>query len=278
MTEPGAFDWSTLADAQGRVSGQALTQWAHERHLPLREAERACCLAGFLPARYARNAKTLTPGQQARLLESRVLLVGLGGLGGHVLDTLARLGVGQITGVDGDVFEESNANRQLLCDAHTYGQPKAQAAALYVGRVNPAVDFTPVPRFLQGEEFLPLAQEADVVVDALGGLAHREALHRAAAQAKKPVVSAGIAGLTGWMAVLHPEDTSPLPLLCGGRSDGSAPSSPSAEESLGNLAPTVAVAAALICSEILKLLTGQKKFPGLLCFDLSDHTFTPVRL
>ena len=60
--------------------------------------------------RYKRNS-LLTEAEQARLARSRALIVGLGGLGGHVLDMLARMGVGTIMAADGDAFETSNLNR-----------------------------------------------------------------------------------------------------------------------------------------------------------------------
>ena len=275
--------WQAKADALGRVSEDAARSVAEARGCSLREVQREICTAGLMPLRYARNARTLSPAQQGMLLDSRVLLVGLGGLGGHVLDTLARMGVGRITGVDGDVFEESNANRQLLCDSRTMGGSKAAAAAERVAVVNAAVDFVPVARFVQGQDFAPLVEGADVVVDALGGLTHRDELHAAAMAAGKPVVSAGIAGCSGWLAVVQPGGPSPLTLLGKGKMQGAdqqhgQDTPPSAEEWLGNLAPTVALAAALQCAEILKLLTGQQVLEGLLLFDLQDHTFIRVAL
>lgn len=276
--------WRGLADAQGRVPDAALRSAAAAHGLGLREAQREVCAAGCLPLRYSRNAATLSPAEQGMLLDAHVLLVGLGGLGGHILDMLARMGVGHITGVDGDIFEESNANRQLLCSTHTLRGGKAEAAARHVALVNDAVTFTAVPRFVRGEAFGPLAADADVVADALGGLEHRAALHAAAASADRPVVSAGIAGLTGWLAVVRPGSPSPLALFGGnehhrppenGRTSGSAPS---AEEALGNLAPTVGTAAALQCAEILKLVVKRPALEGLLLFDLADQSFTRVRL
>lgn len=284
--------WRGLADMRGRVADADVRRVADECDLSLLQAQREVCAAGCLPLRYTRNSTTLSPEEQGKLLAGRVLLVGLGGLGGHILDMLARMGVGHITGVDGDIFEESNANRQLLCTQESMNGAKTAAAARHAALVNAAVQFTPVPHFVRGAEFGPLVADVNVVVDALGGLEHRPALHKAARDAGKPVVSAGIAGLTGWLAVVRPEGINPVSLLgqdavtptgpaetspSAGATDATSPAL-SAEERLGNLAPTVATAAALQCAEILKLLTGRPALEGLLLFDLADHSFTKVRL
>lgn len=314
----------------------------------LHAAELAACDAGHLPSRYARNGRLTTPAQQAMLLRARVLLVGLGGLGGHVLDGLCRMGVGHITGVDGDSFEQSNLNRQLLCTAETIGQSKAQAAQAHARLVNAAVEFVPVAEFVRGAALAALvkgervsgaavqdlAQEAgtqgadlqpqttrkaeavgvaaqqghtaarnrpfDVVVDALGGLVDRPSLHAAAGQAGIPVVAAGIAGLTGWVQVVQPGELGVMNYFSqaevGGSASGlqgpekgqAAPfgseksaaktSPPSAEELLGNLAPTVLVATGMQCAHVYTLLTGGIPRTGMLLFDLQDASFQTVHL
>jgi hypothetical protein len=80
-------------------------------HLAGWELEAAALDAGVIPERYARNFRTFDPADQARLLRSRVAVVGLGGLGGTVVEILAREGVGRLTLIDGDNFEASNLNR-----------------------------------------------------------------------------------------------------------------------------------------------------------------------
>lgn len=220
--------------------------------------------------RYKRNC-LLSEAEQARLAAGRVLIVGLGGLGGHVLDMLARMGVGRIVGADGDVFEPSNLNRQLLCTERRIGLNKAEAARQHVAEVNSEIAFTAVPRFVRGPELEDLAREADVIVDALGGLRDRAALQSAAARAGVPLVSAGISGLTGWVAVVMPGEDGPAAYLGAGDEGGGG-----VEEKEGNLAPTAALAAALQVSEVLKLLTGKPHQKGLLLFDLAENVFTPL--
>lgn len=89
--------------------------------------------------RYARNLRSLTTDEIARLHDARVLVAGCGGLGGHVIERLARTGVGAIVVIDCDAFEETNLNRQLLAAEDTLGTSKARAARERIARVNPDV-------------------------------------------------------------------------------------------------------------------------------------------
>ena len=112
-----------------RVEEASLARLAAEAGLSLREAQKIACEHGIWPERYVRNTSLFSAEEQARLLSAKVLQVGLGGLGGHLLDMMLRLGVGCIAGADGDLFEESNLNRQILATGATLGKAKALAAA-----------------------------------------------------------------------------------------------------------------------------------------------------
>ena len=101
-----------------------------------------------MDARYARNIPALTEAECERLKGRRVLVVGCGGLGGHIIDQLARIGIGAIRVVDGDVFEKSNLNRQLLSDTEHLGSSKALTAAAHIARVNPEVAVEAAAEFL----------------------------------------------------------------------------------------------------------------------------------
>lgn len=89
--------------------------------------------------RYVRNVPALSEAECELLRRKRVLVVGCGGLGGHLIDMLARIGIGSLRVVDGDAFEPSNLNRQLLSEVSLLGVGKAQTAAERVRRVNPNV-------------------------------------------------------------------------------------------------------------------------------------------
>ncbi len=217
----------------------------------LRQAEIAALSQGLIPERYLRNFKTLDCAAQARLLETRVALVGLGGLGGPILEGLARLGFGRISAADHDIFEATNLNRQALATEETLGRPKALAAQERVALINPAVELSAHQLFVEPEAFAAFFAGADVAVDALGGMACRAAAERGAARADVPLVTAAVAGWTVTAATVLPGATGPASLFS---PDGSAPG---AEDALGCLAPAIQVAAGLVLAECVRLALGQ---------------------
>ena len=236
-----------------------------------REIERRALALGIWPERYARNSQTLTAKDQETLLDATVALVGLGGLGGIAADTLARLGIGTLILVDGDLFEDSNLNRQLLATTEELGRPKARAAARRIAVVNPSVTVHPHETFLSAENAKTMLQQADLVMDCLDTIPARLALERAASDIGIPVVSGAVAGLSGQVTVIYPEDAG-LAALYG---DGDAIPERGVETTLGNLAHPVNIVASLQCSEALKVLLRR---PGqlrnrLLLMDLSDNSF-----
>ena len=96
--------------------------------------ERTALELGICPERYLRNLDAYSLAEQLRLLKSHAALVGLGGLGGYVLELLARAGVGSIRAADGDEFVPSNLNRQLYATRRTLCGYKAAAAAARMKR------------------------------------------------------------------------------------------------------------------------------------------------
>ena len=90
----------------------------------------------LLSDRYTRNFKSLTLKDQDKLSESKVCIIGLGGLGGCVMEMLSRIGIGNLTGIDNDNFDSTNLNRQLFCQEHLIGTSKADAALNRINSIN----------------------------------------------------------------------------------------------------------------------------------------------
>ena len=143
--------------------------------------------------RHSRNIPALSKEDMEKLAGSKVLVVGCGGLGGNIIEYLARAGVGSLTVVDGDVFEESNLNRQILSTAENLGQKKAIAAAERLKAIDPSVDVTPVCEFLTEENASALMTDADLVV-ALDNAKARLVLEDAAAEAGLAIIHGAICG------------------------------------------------------------------------------------
>jgi molybdopterin/thiamine biosynthesis adenylyltransferase len=124
-----------------------LSDWAHSRNLTLRQALAEVLRAGVFPECYGRNFPSLSCLDQLRLFESRVLVAGLGGLGGVLVELLARVGVGRFFLADGDVFVPSNLNSQWLATQGTLGAHKAHVAARHLHDINPALLAEAIPAY-----------------------------------------------------------------------------------------------------------------------------------
>ena len=159
-----------------------------------------------MEARYARNIPALSETECLALRQKTILVVGCGGLGGHVIDHLSRIGVGALRMVDGDVFEETNLNRQLLSEVPLLGTAKAEAAAERVRRVNPDVFVQAVEEFLTEENVNALLEGCDAVVDALDNIPSRKLLASACAEMGIPYIYGAIFGWVAQAAVSMPGD------------------------------------------------------------------------
>ena len=102
-----------------------------------------------------------------RLAQSRVTVLGLGGVGGMAAEALARSGVGEIVVIDGDVISETNINRQVIALHSTIGQAKAQVMCARILDINPACKVTAKNQFLTKSDFPVLLSGSDYIVDAI---------------------------------------------------------------------------------------------------------------
>lgn len=156
--------------------------------------------------RYIRNLGALTE-QECNLLRTKTVFVaGCGGLGGYLIEMLLRLGVGTIRAADGDAFEASNLNRQLLSLPAALGQSKVEAAAKRAAEVNPDVRFVPIPEFVTEENAAELIRGSDAVLDALDNIQARRILARACAEEGIPMIHGAICGWVAQAAVITPGD------------------------------------------------------------------------
>ena len=137
-----------------------------------------------------RTALLFGPEAMERLARSRVAVFGLGGVGGYVVEALARSGVGALDLIDSDALSLSNRNRQLLATEATLGRSKAEAAAERVRSINPDCRVRCRELF-----YLPATREQfdfhdyDYVVDAIDTVTGKLALIEAAREAGTPIIS-----------------------------------------------------------------------------------------
>ncbi len=199
--------------------------------------------------RYLKNENMLSREENMSLRGKKVIVVGCGGLGGHIIEQLARLGVGHITAIDGDVFDESNLNRQLLSNVENIGKSKALTAKEHIEKVNPDVEVNAIQVFLDESNAEDLIKGHDVICDALDNLSTRMLLQKYAEKLNIPMVYGAIAGWYGQVTTIFPGDN-----IIGSIYHGS---NKGIEQELGNPSFTPALVASIEVSEVVKILTGK---------------------
>lgn len=195
-------------------------------------------------------------GQQ-RLCNSKVLIIGLGGLGSPAALYLAASGVGRLTLCDHDTVDLSNLQRQIIHRTSAVGQPKVASARAALHDVNPEVECIPLAVRAEESHLLELAGKADVVLDCSDNFATRYAVNRACLAQRKPLVSGAAIQFDGQVSVfdfrrpdapcyncLFPEDSQAAELRCA---------------TTGVFAPLAGIIGALQAAEALKLLAGIER-------------------
>lgn len=200
--------------------------------------------------RYMRNIRALSEDECTLLGNKRVVVAGCGGLGGYVIEVLARIGVGTLEVVDGDVFEESNLNRQLLSTEELLGTPKAEAAALRVSQINSATKVVVHNLFLCEQNVRDMVRGADCVVDCLDNVEARFWLAHACQEEGIPLVYGAIAGWYGQVCTVYPGDVSFVTVY--GAVEGQG-----VQKQEGNLPFTASATASFQAAETVKVLIGR---------------------
>ncbi|OYW50455.1 MAG: molybdopterin biosynthesis protein MoeB [Novosphingobium sp. 28-62-57] len=137
---------------------------------------------------------------QARLAQSHVVLVGMGGIGSPALQYLAGAGVGRLTLIDDDVVEASNLQRQTIYTQADIGKPKAEAAAAWLAAFDPALAVTAHVTRITRDNAAELIAGADVVLDGSDNFATRLAVSDACVKAGVPLTSAALGRFQGQVA------------------------------------------------------------------------------
>jgi tRNA threonylcarbamoyladenosine dehydratase len=141
---------------------------------------------------------TLLIGAEAteKLVNSNILVVGLGGVGSYAADALVRAGVGKMTIIDGDLVDPTNKNRQLHALDSTVGKSKAALMAERFRDINPTIDLTVIERFMEPDDMLDLLRETrfDYILDCIDSISPKLYLIKMARRTKQKLISAMGAG------------------------------------------------------------------------------------
>lgn len=192
-------------------------------------------------------------GQQ-RLLESHALVVGAGGLGSPVALYLGTAGVGRITVVDHDAVDLTNLQRQIAHNLERVGRPKAESIREAVAAINPEVFVRPLVMRADAQALDELVPDADVVIDCCDNFATRQAINRACAAHRKPLVSGAAIRFDGQVSVFDLRDAASPCYACVFPPDQELEETRCA--TMGVFAPLVGIIGAMQASEALRLLAG----------------------
>jgi len=256
------------------VSYSTQAKAVREYRLPFSVVEETALDLNLLPARYLRNGESLSRADQLCLFRSRVAVIGCGGLGGYIVEILARAGIGHLTVVDPDVFDDHNMNRQLLSETATLGMSKVEAAAHRVKRINPAVTVTPAKIAFTKEKSAQLLRNARVAVDALDSIGTRLELADVCREKGIPLVHGSIGGWYGQVTTQFPGENTLQKMYRHSSGDRGV------EEKLGNLSFTASLVAGIQAAEVIKIILNQgNTLRGRMLFiDLLDLEFVNLAL
>ena len=229
--------------------------------------------------RYSRHTMLPEVGVegQLKLLSSKVLLLGAGGLGAPAAFYLAAAGVGTLGIVDDDVVDESNLQRQVIHNTERVGMPKTESARLSIQALNPDVEVVEHNTRLDADNILEIIEDYDVIVDGADNFPTRYLLNDASVRLRKPVVSASILAFDGQISTFVPYEgpcyrclypVPPPPEL--------APSCGAA----GVLGVMAGVMGLLQANEVIKLVAGigEPLIGRLLLYDSLGTRFTELKV
>lgn len=229
--------------------------------------------------RYHRQSLLLGDEGQARLERSHALIVGLGALGSHAADTLARAGVGTLTIVDRDLVEETNLQRQVLYSERDVGLPKAQAARERLAAVNSTITIHAHALDITPRSIVALMQNAsppiNILIDGTDNLETRYLLNDIAVKHGLPLAYAGVVAAHGMQYTILPKAAFPNHATpCLRCLFEELPGTIATCDTVGVLAPAVAIVAGAQAADAIKILAGRIDLVSrsLLEFDLWQNT------
>lgn len=229
--------------------------------------------------RYSRHLLIPEVGEagQFKLLDSKVLLVGAGGLGAPAAYYLAAAGVGTIGIIDADVVEESNLQRQIIHTTQRVGEYKAESARQAIQDLNPDVNVITYIERLDETNVARIIADYDVIIDGTDNFPTRYLLNDEALIANKPVVHGSVFRFEGQVTVFKPHD-GPC-YRCLYREPPPPELAPSCAEA-GVLGVLPGIIGLLQTTEAIKLLLGigDPLVGRLLTYDALSGEFTELRL
>jgi molybdopterin/thiamine biosynthesis adenylyltransferase len=151
----------------------------------------------------SRQMSIVTKSQQTRFKEAKIAVVGCGGIGGAVIEMLARMGVGELNIIDKDSFDMSNLNRQLMSSIDNIRNSKSEVTAEKIRLINPYVKVNAFNEELNTDNIGNFVEDCKIVIDALDNLPTRVLLSRYAKEKEIPFIHGAIHGTMGQLTVFN---------------------------------------------------------------------------
>ena len=212
-----------------------------------------------------------------KLSDSKVLIVGTGGLGSPVAYALSCLGVGTIGVVDYDSVEISNLNRQILHSVSRIGMPKVESAEVFINDLNPAVKVVTYNTSINTQNALDIIEDYDVIIDAVDNFPARYLLNDSCFFANKPLVDAAAVRFHGLIMTILPNKgpcyRCAFPVMANQK-----PGTTCSES--GVLGPVPGVMGFLQATEVVKLLLnmGDTLYNKIIYYDALDSDFDTISI
>ena len=216
-------------------------------NVSLKRVEKIALNDGITPLRYKKNQTTISVKSQLELLSSHVAIIGCGGLGGHVAEILARVGIGELSLFDFDSFDETNLNRQNFATTENIKKRKVDVLKLAISKINPSTTVnTFVMKFDPIKDFNKI-EKVNVVVDGLDDPATKLNLAKICKNRNIDFVHGAVGGMSGQFST-----NSTLEKLYKENSFG-------VEKLAGSPSFSVTFAASIQSSEVIKTLIFKEK-------------------
>jgi len=194
------------------------------------------------------NRGIMSETELEKVSQTRILLVGLGGLGGHLANSLTRLGIHSIVLVDDDRFSSSNLNRQLFSSTENLGEYKTDVVLRELKKINPDIELVAYHLPVQDIE-VSVFDTVDLIIDAVDEIKTKLFLETMGKEHHKPLLHGAIGGWYGQMGISLP-GSNLIHDFYGGAGKG-------LEKALGSPTFIPPIIANMMVAEMIKFLLGR---------------------
>ena len=194
---------------------------------------------------------------QEKLIRSRALIIGLGGLGSPVAMYLAATGIGELVLCDNDNVDLTNLQRQTIHNSETIGMSKVQSATQAISKINPEISVVPIQEYVDEKRLQKLVKEVDIVIDASDNFSTRHATNQVCVTHKKPLVSGAAIRFNGQVSVFDLSNSASPCYHCLFSKDGSNEDMHCA--TMGVFSPLVGIIGCMQAAETIKILLNIGK-------------------